>query len=130
MVAAISGLAASRSRGLGGEITAGLLAGAFQQNALEHQDCKQQLKDTRNRLDAAREALANSRTDVAVLAQKLAQASEDRHLRNLLILVGSALIGFAIDSLRNGFGFAGFVLCVLGALLVILAWFGYRSTPR
>ena len=123
MVQAVIGLAASRSRGLGGEITAGLLAGAFHQTAQDYQECKLELKATRRELDDTRKSLAKAETDNAVLRHRLSDASTSRHLKNLLILIGTAVIGFGIDAYRNQLNTSALGLCVVGALLILIAWF-------
>lgn len=127
MVQAVVGLATTRSKGLGGEITAGLLAGIVHQTAQEYHDTKRELATTRERLEQKQQALADSRQEVAVLLVRLREVSSGRHLRNLLIIVGSFLIGLGFDSYRNGLNTGAIIFCGLGALLVLVGWFAQRG---
>jgi hypothetical protein len=131
MLQAMAGLAATRSRALGGEIAAGLLVGAFQQTAKDCQDLKRELNATRDRLEQRSQALADSQTEVAVLRVRLAEGSSERHIRNLLITVGTFLIGLGIDTYRSR-GYTGaIVFCGLGATLVLVGWFAQPGrAPR
>jgi hypothetical protein len=47
----------------------------------------------------------------------------ERHLKNLIITTGTALITFGIQFVRSNLDTYGYTLGFLGALLLIFGWF-------
>lgn len=118
----VEGLAASRPRSMGGEVAAGLIAGSFTQLSHELSEARQQLKETQRDLHASQDALAGCRERSAVLDERVRASTRDRHLRNLCIAIGTALIGIAIEFVRNKLETTGYILGFLGALLLLFGW--------
>jgi len=119
----LEGLAAARPRSMGGEIAATLVAGSFTQLSNELIETRRDLQDTRRELQSSHNTLAECREKSAVLTEKVNANSRDRHLRNLCIAVGTALIGFGIELARNKLEAVGYLLGGVGCLLLIFSWF-------
>ena len=64
---AMEGLAATRSRSMGGEVAAGLIAGSFTQLSHELTETKGELKTTRHELKTAEQSLSDIRSQNATL---------------------------------------------------------------
>lgn len=123
IVDAFRGLAATRSKSLGGEVGAQLMVGLITQLSKELEDIKKELKDTREELGETREAHANTRIREAVLQARVNAHSKERFRGNLNIFSGTALVSVGIELYRNNINTLAFVVGGLGALLVILGWF-------
>jgi len=120
---AVEGLAATRPRSIGGKATSTLLAGSFAHLSQELQATKSDLHQTRNELNSAREELSTCKMRAAVLAERIRAHARGRHLKNVSITVGTALIGLAIPLFRNDLGKFALVVGCLGVLLISLGWF-------
>jgi hypothetical protein len=123
MAQTVGGLAATRARSLGGEVASALLAGSFAQLSYDLQETKRELSTARQQLDETRIELSGSRTEAAVLHERVGTASKTKHFRNLGITVGAMLIGIGVDLYRNGIYALASILCLLGALLILVGWF-------
>jgi hypothetical protein len=125
MAKAVVGLAATHSRGLGGEVAAGFIAGAISQSAQDYQEAKRNLAAEREKLDGARQELSDSQRQAAVLRERVAGMSRSKHLGNLLILVGTSLISIGLggDPFHSQLNAQTLGLCIVGALLILVAWF-------
>lgn len=119
----VQGLAASKHRSFGGEIAANILAAAVSQTSAELADAKQELKETRRALDAARAELAQLKTDNAVLGERVRSGTNGRHLRNTAIAGGTALIGIAIELNRSGLDSLSLLIGGIALALVLMGWF-------
>lgn len=118
----VEGLAATRSKSMGGEIAAGLIAGSFTQISHELYETKQELKITRSTLEQKIENLSDYKQRAAVLEERVRSNSNSRHLRNLSIAVGTTLVGIAIEFLRNKMDNFSYITGALGFLLILLGW--------
>lgn len=119
----VEGLAASRPRSMGGEVAAGLIAGSFTQLSQELTDARDDLKTTRSHIRELNDALLECRERAAVLAERVKSFARDRHLRNLCIVVGTALVGLGLDLLRSTLKMPGWICISSGAVLLIFGWF-------
>ena len=119
----VEGLAATRSRSLGGEVAAGLIAGSFAQLSYDLQTTRQELSITREELKRSLEELSDSKIKSAVLQERVNAYKRERHLKNLIITTGTALITFGIQFIRINLDTYGYILFFLGALLLIFGWF-------
>lgn len=126
----MEGLAASKSRSMGGEVAAGLIAGSFTQISHELQETKQDLRDTRSALDKAREDLSICKSRAAVLEERVESNLRGRHLRNLGIAVGTTMVGVGIELLKNDFNKYAYITFGLGVLLVLLGWFSIDNRGK
>lgn len=126
----IEGLAATRSRSMGGEVAANLLAGSFSQLSHDLHATKAELKATRDDLREKTDALSEMKTKAAVLQERVSAHDRERHLRNLSIAVGSALIGIGIELYKNNFDKFGFTAGGIGVLLVFLGWFSFSKNEE
>lgn len=119
----VEGLAATRSRSMGGEVAANLIAGSFTQLSHNFQETKQELHSTRRELERTREELSGYKIKAAVLQERVSYLFRDRHLKNLSITVGTVLIGLGIEFYRNNLEKTSYIVTGLGALLIFLGWF-------
>lgn len=119
----VEGLAATRSRSMGGEVAANLIAGSFTQLSHNFQETKQELQSTRRALEHAREELSDYKTKTAVLQERVSNIFRDRHLKNLSITAGTILIGLGIEFYRNNLEKTSYIVTGLGTLLIFLGWF-------
>jgi hypothetical protein len=119
---AVEGLAATKARSMGGEVAAGLLAGCFQQVAHELEQTKEDLRTTRSDLDRTREDLSSWKQKAAVLQERVRAMAGGRHLKNLSLTAGTALVGFAVEFMRNNMKEVSYVLGGLGSLLILFGW--------
>ncbi|NKE70628.1 hypothetical protein [Candidatus Manganitrophus noduliformans] len=126
---AVEGLAATRSRSMGGEVAANLIAGSFSQLSYDLQETKQELRSTRQELERTREELSDYKTKAAVLEERVSTSFKGRHLRNLSITVGTFIIYLGIELYRNNIDKYPYILGGLGALLVLLGWFSKEGGP-
>ena len=108
---------------MGGEVAANLIAGSFTQLSHNLQETRQDLQSTREKLEKTQEELSEYKTKTAVLQAKVGAYSKGRHLKNICIAAGTALIGIAIDFYRNNFDKFAYIVGLLGALLIFLGWF-------
>ena len=92
----VEGLAATKSRGMGGEVVAGLLAGSFTQLSQDLQQTKSELSTTQGKLDETKEVLSNFKVKSAVLSERVKSLTSGRHLKKLSITAGTALVGISI----------------------------------
>ena len=118
----VEGLAATRSKSMGGEVAAGLIAGSFSQISHELQETKQEVKRIRTNFEETCEKLSDCRQRAAVLEERVLSTSRNRHLKNLSITAGTALIGISIEFLRNNLDKYSIITGGLGFLLILLGW--------
>lgn len=126
----VEGLAATHSRSMGGEVAANLIAGSFSQLSHDLQATRDELNNTRDELRQALNDLSNAKIRVAVLEERSSTAERDRHLKNLSITAGTALIGIGIELYRNNFDKFGVIVGGLGLLLFLLGWFAPKGGPE
>ncbi|WKZ33091.1 MAG: hypothetical protein QY316_01395 [Thermodesulfobacteriota bacterium] len=121
----IEGLAATKSKNMGGEVTATLVAGVVNQLQFELQSKDAELKEARNELKQTHADLSASRIKAAVLQERINSFLKEKHLGNLIIVVGTGLISFGIDMSIDGIWY-GYGLIFIGLLLATLGWFSNR----
>lgn len=119
IAAAVEGLATTRSKSLGGEVAASLLAGSFTQLSYDLQRTRKQLDEAYNRLDEAERELSDAKTRVAVLEERVQSLSRERHRKNVSIASGMLLVSIGIELSRNNLASYGIILIILGVLLVL-----------
>jgi hypothetical protein len=119
----VEGLAATRSRSLGGEVAAGLIAGSFAQMSYDFQTIKQELYNTREEQKSILKELSEVKTENAVLKERLRVQPKGRLLRKLIITIGTVLIPIGIELYRNNFDKLGYIVGAFGVLLLLFGWF-------
>ena len=120
---AVVGLAATRSRSMGGEVAAGLIAGSFSQISHELSETRIELRDVRIQLDKARDSLQDEKVINAELKGKLNSAENEKAIRNVCLVAGTAIVGFGIDQARSNQLVAGIILILVGIILSLVGWF-------
>lgn len=123
----VEGLATTHSRSMGGEVAANLIAGSFSQISHDLQTTRQELSETRTELKQALGELSETKSRAAVLEERANAAERDKHLKNLSITAGTALIGIGIELYRNNFDKFGYIVGGFGVLLAILGWFSRKG---
>lgn len=123
----VEGLVATHSRRMGGEVAANLLAGISSQLSHDLQTTRQELNEMRTELKQSLGELSDTKIRAAVLEERANAAERDKHLKNLSITAGTALIGIGIELYRNNFDKFGYIVGGFGVLLVILGWFSRKG---
>ena len=124
----VNGLASSRPRSMGGEVAANLLAGSFAQLSNELAETKADLRATHETLDATRTNLSECETREAVLQERVSTAIGGRHLRNVALVGGTALLGIGLELGRSKAETLSLLVGGIGLLLILMGWF--RRTPE
>ncbi|MFI5331209.1 MAG: hypothetical protein ACHQ2F_09295 [Desulfobaccales bacterium] len=122
-IARLEGLYAARSRIFGSELTGSLILGFFNQYEYDIQTLKKELEKTREELRQATAELSEVKTKAAVLQERVNANKRERRLRNLSIGAGPVMIGIGIQFIRNNFDTYGYIIGVLGILLLFFGWF-------
>jgi hypothetical protein len=123
----VQGLAATRSRSLGGATAATLLASSVSQIFYDLQTTKQELHQARDELKDIRNELSNVKIEKAVLRERLDAISRERTLKNLCITIGVALFGIALEVYRNNLEKLSYTLIVLSLVLLLIGWLSPRK---
>ena len=103
LVETVQGLAATRFRSMGGEAAANLISASFTHFANELAATKSELESTRQTLNSTRAELAQCQAKIGILKERVLSNSDGRHLRNVAMVGGTALLGIAIEFSRNDF---------------------------
>ena len=118
----IQGLASTHSRALGGVVSSALLAGATSQLASDYHELKEQFKTLSGRYESQRDELEKTRTQRAVLVERIRSEGKNKNLRNFIITIGTSLIGTGIFLSRSGLDYYAYGAYGFGAVLLILGW--------
>jgi len=118
----IQGLAATKSRSMGGDVVAALIAGATTQMSYELAGIKKELAEERKK--SGEIATEHSRLSVrnAVLQERINSEGNTKHLRNISIVIGTTLISIGIEFSRNNFDKISYLMYGLGGALLFLGW--------
>ena len=119
---AVAGLAATKSRSMGGELAARLIDGSFKQVSYDLRETQRELRETRQRLGGVQEELSKCETKAAVLTERIRAHARGRHLKNLSITAGMALVGIGVEFYRNDLAKFSLIICGLGSLLMLFGW--------
>jgi hypothetical protein len=123
----ITGLAASNSRALGGEVASALIAGVTSQMVNELNQTKYELTQLRGKNESLVNTLSNERIQKAVLAERIDAFRSTRHLKNIGIAVGTLLIGTGVQLVRSDATTYGITSIIVGAIMLIAGWL---SVPK
>lgn len=118
----VAGLAATKSRSMGGELAARLIDGSFRQVSYDLRETQRELRETRQRLSGVQEELSKCKTKAAVLTERIRAHARGRHLKNLSVMVGTVLVGIGVEVYRNNFTKSSLLIGVLGVLLMLFGW--------
>ncbi|MCK9376384.1 MAG: hypothetical protein M0P73_09550 [Syntrophobacterales bacterium] len=119
----VEGLLAARPRILGSELAASLLVGTLHRDDYDIQTLKRELEKTREELRQTTEELSEVKTKAAVLQERVNAYKRERHLKNLSIGAGPVMIGIGIQFIRNNLDIYGYIIGILGILLLFFGWF-------
>ena len=119
---AVAGLAATKSRSMGGELAARLIDGSFRQVSYDLRETQRELRETRQRLSGVQEELSKCKTKAAVLTERIRAHARGRHLRNLSVMVGTVLVGIGVELYRNDLVKSSLLIGILGVLLMLFGW--------
>ena len=118
----VTGLAATKSRSLGGEVAANILASAVSQVSYDLQETRRELQEARQRLSGVQEELSKCKTEAAVLTERIRAHARGRHLKNLSITAGTTLVGISVELHRNDLVKLSLIIGGLGVLLMLFGW--------
>lgn len=128
---AITGLASTNARSLGGEVAAGLLAGSFAQLSHELQDAKSRVIELTGELKSSEQEKHDWKEKASVLQERVNANQTIRSLGNISITLGTALIGVGIELYRNQLFNVSYLCSAIGVGLVLLGWFsGQRGKSQ
>lgn len=122
MTQAIEGLAATRPRSLGGDVSAAFVAAAMSQTSQELQATRQSLQRKEDQLQLALDDLTVAKVEIARLNGHLDVASSSQRLRRFSIFAGTALLGVAVDLYKNNYINMSYLIAALGAGLLLFGW--------
>jgi len=120
---AIVGIANSNARAFGGEVASALLVGATSQMASELDDSKRELAAMRQQLQDLKRAVSQEKVQNAILAERIDSYRATRHIKNIVIAVGTLLIGNGFKVVTSESGFSGFAFIAVGGLFLLLGWY-------
>lgn len=123
IVQTVQGLAATKSRAFGNEITSALVAGVTGQLARELEESKTEVRALRGANEKLTSALSESSTKTAVLKERIVAYRANRHLGNVGILIGTALLGGSLQLYQNDLGLLAVLCGIAGSILVLFGWF-------
>lgn len=123
IVLTVEGLAATRSRSFGGEVGAQLLAGCFSQLQHEQTGTKKELAECREQLNEVKENHTNARIENARLLGEIDSLNNEKIIRNICLVAGTAIAAFGIDQFNNSKTNIGLSLIGLGVALCLVGWF-------
>lgn len=127
----ISKLANKNSKSFGGETTTGLIVGSFEHIAYELQQTKSQLEITSAKFEKMQEKYFEAEKKVAVLKERINANKTNRKLGNLVITLGTALIGVAIELYRASYTTQAIIAGLIGVFLMVFGWFsGHGETKE
>jgi hypothetical protein len=121
------GLAATRSRSLGGEVAASLIAGSFTQLAHDLDITRKDLRMRDEQLRKANDELGSSKAKIAVLTERLGNTGRTQQLKQLSIFLGTALMSVAVDLYKNNLDKISYLLGLAGAILLLTGWLTNRA---
>ena len=124
---AVTGLASTHSRSLGGEVAASLLASSFTQISHELQYAKLQVKDLTIELKTSEQEKHDWKEKALVLQERVEANQAIRKLGNISITLGTALVGIGIELYRNKLEGVSYLCAAIGGGLILLGWFSGRG---
>jgi len=127
MAQAITGLAASYPKSLGGNVSSALIAVITQQLESDKQELKISLKECSKKYEEERNATEQIKIENAVLKNIINTDRQSKHLRNFAITFGMGLIGTGIFLSRSQLDNYAVGAYGLGFILVL---FGWLSGPK
>ena len=120
----VQGIAASKSRAFGSEVTSALIAGITSQLSTELQYSKNEVVRLQGKNEQLSQQLSDERVTNAVQGERLKAFRTMRHLRNFGIAVGTTLVTTSLVLLDTElFRSYGYAALGIGVLLVLAGWF-------
>lgn len=120
----VQGIASSKSRAFGSEVTSALIAGITSQLSTELQYSKGENSRLQDKNEELSQQLSKEQVMTAVLGERLKAFQTTRHLRNIGIAVGTALATTSIVLFdTDQFQSYGFASLGLGLVLLLAGWF-------
>ena len=123
----VTGLAATRSRAMGGEVVANLMAGSMEHLSQDLQQTRSELRSTRKELEESNKELTNCKVESAVLKERVKSINSRRHLNNISTIAGMTLVAISIEFYRNTYDKISYIVGGLGVLLILFGWFSYKE---
>lgn len=124
---AICRISQANPRSLGGEIGAALIAAATVHLSHELLENKNELRETRNKANDLQATIAKKDVHIAVLTERIESVSRGKHIRNTFMVLGTALLGFAVELFRNKLTEYGWSCAFIGIVIILGTWF---SAPK
>jgi len=127
---AIDRISQANPRSLGGEIGSVLIAAATKHISFELQETKHDLRDSRGRIEILQTQLARRDIQIAVQDERIAGLTRGRHVRNLFVVFGTALVGFSIEFFRNNLVAYGWSCLVMGGAILLGTWLSVPTAKK
>jgi hypothetical protein len=121
------GLASRNTKAFGSETAGILVSAAAQQLAHQLDQANIALREKTAESDRRQDLIADLRERNGRLEEQLTSERQNRNLRGVAVLAGTALLGIGIDSVSKGAIGLGSSLLVVGALLLFMSFFGRRE---
>ena len=122
MTQAIEGLAASRPRSLGGDVSAAFIAAAMSQMSQELQATRGSLREKEERLQVLSDELTQVKVRNASLTSHLGVAGKTQRLRQFSIFAGTAILGISVDLFKNENMSLALLTAAIGIGLLVFGW--------
>lgn len=119
LLKAVVGIATSRPKSFGGDVNAKLLAGIMQHFTDETAEAKATATLKEKALDQQREKLSEANIETAILKERLDAATQNSRRNQWTGIIGTALIGAAIDLYKSNLNIS-YLVGLLGAIIVAL----------
>ncbi len=120
----VQGIASSKSRAFGSEVTSALIAGITSQLSTELQYSKCEAVKLQGKNEQLTQQLSDELVTNAVLNERLKAFHSTKHIRNLGIAVGTALVTTSIILFdTTQFQSYGYAALGIGIVLLLAGWF-------
>lgn len=127
---AIAGLAATRSRSLGGDVAASLLVGSVSQISHQLSEARTELKALESKLERCRFDLQTEKVNNATLKGKLESIESEKAIRSVCLVAGTAVSGLGLDQVKSSQWAVGITLVSIGIALFLIGWFSVGRSNK
>ena len=123
VITSLRGLMSTNSKATGGQAVTSLLSGITSRLEKDLELCKQRNDNNEIYIKSLNEEMTDLKVDKAVLQEKVETSTSTRHIRNISITIGTAMMTFSPTFFNTEkFYWVGIVSVAIGFVLVIVGW--------
>ena len=119
LLSTVKGLAITHPKSLGGESNAAFLAGIVHHLTEDLESVKRKLEAKELGISELTNELSDSRIRAAELTEQLKSATQSSRVNQWTGIIGTALLGIALDMYKNNMSLS-YVVALLGSCILIL----------